>query len=351
MKNNKIYITVYSLLLVGISLAQLPVNDTTWTLVKVDNFDSLKTTDWAGTYLWGPVNNGIEYNDPANLLFNSPSGYLTIKCESPPAPIIYHDTLIYYFRSGAMQSKFKYKFGYYEISAICPKGKDFWPAFWLWWAGTPGVGACTSVGYYNEIDILENSGITSQYDQTGGGYLWADQDTCGISSKIYIDAIPFQGLPVPGDITQEHKYALFWEPNRLTWFFDDTPIKTIYDTLEIPQNALSVIINFALDWPNRYPTPGSLPAYFKVNYLKIWQLGSDCNTAVTFCNNFNASSWNSNSKVKKSITIGGSGCSDNINTGDKVNLWATDFVLLDSGTSITNNNSGSFSAQVTKCPN
>jgi len=54
--------------------------------------------------------------------------------------------------------------------------------------------------------------------------------------------------------------------------------------------------------------------------------------------------------VKKSVAIGGGGCTPNIYTSDNPAFWATDFVELKEGTTITANGSGSFLAYVTPCP-
>ena len=344
--------------------AQFPASDPTFSLMLNDHFSgpSLNTTKWYDKYIWGNVNNGDEYNDPANLTFTTTSGqtYLSIKCETMtpmyyyrqdyPVNDPYNDTL--HFRSGAIYSKTKYKYGYWEISAKLPAGaKGYWPAFWLWDApGTMTACPTGSDNIVNEIDIVENGGGDSQYtDHMGTNYHWRDA-SCNYGS-LAGGLLPAT-IIVPANVTQEHKYAMLWEPGKMTWYFDDVPVKIINDPANTPSYPLSTIINFAIDPPNwNAPISGAtpFPARFEINYINVWQLQPDCNTNVSFCSNFNAGTYIS--KVKKSITIGGSGCSDNINTSSNVNFWATDYILITQGTTITANGSGSFPANITNCPN
>lgn len=360
-KIKSIILFASALLMWQISEAQLPVGDPTWQLSKIDTFSTFNnssSTGWWKSYNWGPTNNGLEYNDSINNV-SCVSGWLVLKADTliPPKTVTGSRWGTYYYQSGAIQSHFKYKYGYYEISAKLPKGKGFWPAFWMN-AGGPywsGLSPCDSLHgdslpYYNEIDMLENNGITSIYNQVGGGYDFRDSIAC----TWLENQIPFQGLPVSGDITQEHRYACFWEHDRMTFYFDDVPIKVMYDPKYTPHNPMYTIINFAIDNTDKPNTGGQVttfPAYFKINHFKIWQLQAACGTVETFCGTaFNSGTYTY--AVKKSISIGGSGCtSSTINTSSNVGLWATDYILLGEGTTINGNGSGSFIADITQCPN
>lgn len=328
-----------------LAFSQIPLNDFSWVLKKQDDFNSFNSFNWHNTYSWGNINNGLEYNDPNNIMFGYQSGYLSIKAEKLTTPINYSGNA-YYYKSGAIYSKFQYKYGYFEISAKLPIGKGFWPAFWLFGVGSNS--SCPTVGYYNEIDIAENNGFESITGTTLGiHYHWRNFSTCIRDVNWWDPSIT--GLP---DLSLEHKYAVLWEPDRMTWYFDDQPIRTIYDPVYTPQNAMSTILNFAIDGlgnPSNIPdisTP--FPSYFQINYLKIYQLATDCNSPLSICT-FNPATYTY--KLQKSITVDGSGCNTNINTSENVSLRATDFVLLDAGTTITDNGPGTFSVIITPCTN
>lgn len=357
----KKYKLIFTALLLNLSISRVHAQivnpaDATWTLSpKSDDFDSMKVNNWCPDYCFGKTNGAREYNIASQLSFVSNPGYLTIKCEKLTTPDFIEGNY-YYYKSGAISSldHFKHRYGYFETSAILPQGQGYWPAFWGWQQGDSGTAAspCDTSrwGWYNEIDILENNGILSMGNNFGGGYVYRNPVACW----YYLTANGHDDVSVdPSVITDEHKYAVFWESDRITWYFDDNPVYSVYDPVHIPHDSICTVFNFAID---NYidGSAATFPAYFKINHLKIWQLKADCSTVENFCSSaFNAATYTY--KVKKSVSIGASGCgspvTSTINTSSNVNLWATDFILLDVGTTINPDGSGSFSANVTECPN
>lgn len=344
MKSNYFKLLFFLVCLLSLTkhLGQIPINDQSWQLQFQEDFNSFNSTNWFNQYSWGSTNNGLEYNDPANLNYNN--GWLEIKCEKLTTPIPCSACLFsnYYYKSGAIFSKFQYKYGYYEISAKLPVGRGLWPAFWEWNAGSNGIGA--PCDFYNEIDVVENGGGQSISGQEMGFNIHhLDIPTCNFW-HLSGGTIP-PGVIV-GDITQEHRYAVLWEPNKITYFFDDSPVKVVEDNVHTITHPLSTIINLAID---QWTTPDNttiFPAYFKINYLKISQLNTNCSTVENICI-FNKTTYNYS--VKKSINI--SGCNNTIYTSDNVNFWATDFITLDVGTEIISDGFGTFCAYTTNCPN
>lgn len=311
-------------------------NDATWLTQKFDDFNSLnEVTEWTNGYDWGDINNGLECNKDSNVTCQS--GWLTLKAEKLVNPITCN-TNLYYYRSGAVHSKFSYKYGYWEINAKMPIGYGFWPAFWVF-------GANASQCWWNEIDINEPSGEISESGlHTGFNYVWVDPSiSCdsGLSAGI---TKTYVGL-----ISDPHKYAVLWEPNRLTWFYDNKQIKTIHDPVFTPNHSIKTLINFAID-PWFTPKPATVfPAEFKADYLRISQLDLDCNTASTICT-YNGLSSN---KLRKNYTMGGSGCNTIIDIGVENPFWATDFILLQENTTVNRVTGGGAYAlfYTTACPN
>jgi beta-glucanase (GH16 family) len=351
----KKYFLIFILLSGLTNYAQFPANDPTWTITRQDLFNS-STLDpqWNTSYPWGTqYNNGLEWNYPANLLLSYDPGYLSIKCDVLSPPYSYTDASgaakTANYQGGVISSSWTAKYGYFEVSAKMPIGRGFWPAFWVW--GASSSPTC----WYNEIDIVENGGAENNNADQMGFCAWGYPSSTPPCPSF--PTSPFQtyglivgpGVHVTGNTANEHKYAVFWEPGKMTYYYDDAPVQVVEDAVLTPSHAITTIINFAVDPWYSPDASTTYPAYFKLNHFKLWQLTADCNTAVSFCSNFNPATYVS--KVKKSISLEGSGCSDNINTSNNINFWATDYILLDVGTSITDNGSGSFSANITGCPN
>lgn len=335
------------------SFAQLPIGDGTWSNVKTENFISLDTSYWYRNYWYTNSLNGCQYDDVNNVF--TTLGYLFIKYEKLDSPIIQTshpwspavtDTtpLIWNYKGGAIISKQKYKYGYYEISAIMPSGAGFWPAFWVYasdnWKPYP---TCT---FYNEIDAVEIFGcqsVTNDSIPHNMHILRAPYDSCG--ANVHPSSLD---APVPNLATAERKHAFLWEKNKVTFFLDDKELSYWIDEQQEINHQLQVIINLSVHCytcPPNVNTPN--PSYLLVNWFKLWQLQTDCTKVETLCTYINGTY---DRKVKKSVAIGGGSCTPNINTSDNPAFWATDFVELKEGTTITANGSGSFLAYVTPCP-
>ncbi len=334
--------------------AQQPANDATYQTIFLDDFNTpLNNLIWCSNYCWGPIMNKGDSSYAVSSNAYTQNGYLNLKCEQLSTPIRYNNRN-YYFQTGAVSLRNQYKYGYYEISAMYPKGRGFWPGFWLF-----GTNSST---YYGEIDIGENGGDQSVTGQIMGHNMhWRDATYPSGPTQPYWDLagsglVPV-GLPV-NDITLEHKYAVLWEPNKVTWFYDDVQVDVFNDNVTVngntfnpvPKNPASLILDLAVsNWVGgEIDATTPLPSYFKINYVKISQLRKACAVIENICT-FNPSTYNY--AVKKSISIAGGACSSTINTSSNVTLWATDFVLLDEGAYINADGSGSFLANVTDCPN
>ena len=349
--------------------AQIPINDAGWVLQTSasEEFNSALnfTTKWYSAYPWGGFNGGAEQNLAANL-DQSSGTTLKIKADTlipsvqnpnPNYNSIPPHLVTYVYQGGAIQSRpvsgtESYKFGYLEIYAKFPTGSyTAWPAFWLWSA------SCSSPQFYNEIDIAENGGPNSYNGYMMGTNVWINTSTCSYSGNT---SYPQDITNLPLISAAFHKYAVKWEPHSITWYIDDAPVRTMYDAtgVSIPQNAMAVIINFAIDpWNSFLPSdwntfthnghhPQLFPQYFEIDYMRYYKLNTDCGTNLTICT---ISTDYSTRAVKKTITTGGS-CSPTINTSDSYTLRATDHVVLDAGTTINSNSSGYFAVEITACP-
>jgi hypothetical protein len=351
--------------------AQIPVNDPSWVkqTSKCEEFNAPvdSVSKWYKGWPYLDYHGSAEIVLSSNLIFAS--GDTTIKIQADTLirnPIVQRSnrngdsvnpyTVDIVYQGGAMQTRpvsgvDQYKFGYVEISAKFPTGYySLWPAFWMWSA------SCDS-SYYNEIDIAENYPGVS-YPGTGmGTNIWINPDTCEPAHDNGRDVF---GLPLLSSAF--HKFAVQWGPDRVIWYFDDQPVRSFYDADgdSIPQHAMAVILNFAVShyysWlPNNWinfshlnSLPTNYPRRFEIDYLRYYKLSPDCNANSTICIPIN----DYDRKVKQWIKTGGT-CSPIFNpttTNASYTLRATDYIILDAGTTIDPTSAGFFAAEILECP-
>jgi beta-glucanase (GH16 family) len=350
--------------------AQIPINDPAWILQTSasEEFNApLDTVNkWYPRYAWGWLNNGAEYNYPANLIQTGTT--LKIKADTLTSGVTYTPSIwastpsvgvTYAYQSGAISTRPSggqelYKFGYIEGYVKVPTGKwPYWPALWVW--------SCSNG--YNEIDYLEPNA-----DDCFNGYYYGTNRFISASGCNPTYTLGQQDiLNVPLMSAAFHKYATEWAPDRVNYYFDDVLVRSVYDIsgATIPQNPMMAIVNFCIDpfycllpsnWNNtsyfpNYPnhgdnTPTQWPAYFEIDYLRYYKLNTACSSTLSICT---PSTDYSARAVQQSITSGGA-CSPIFYTSDGYTLRATDYVLLDAGTTVNDNSSGYFAVIIQACP-
>lgn len=329
--------------------AQSAFNDQTWEtsppIMFEEEFNSaLDLNKWYNQYSWGENNGGLEYNSPTNLLISN--GMLQIRCRNIT-------TNGYPFSSGAIFSKNKYKYGYFEIKAKLPKGQGFFPAFWLFDASCwPGA------EYYNEIDIFEMYGnYSASTTNIHASHHWLNNNIsliCSLRREVKTDEYSNNA-----DLsTNFNKYAIEWMPNYIIFLFNDVPYQINYSPSTIPHNAMSIIANFAIHDDTGNGGKGILnpiqsiyepssstnfPAYFGIQHIKAFNFKKDYSNDHLICS-FNKSSYVP--KVYKTITIGGE-CLNTINTSDNITFRAKDEIIISNNTTIPASGSGHVTFLVT----
>jgi beta-glucanase (GH16 family) len=368
------------------SKAQIPVNDPAWNKQTSlsDEFKSNSSINNTGIW-WNGGNRyanawAAEVDTASNLsIYIIPSGgdtVLRIKADTLANSVLsayssWHTPVsashvYYHYQSSAIMTDGpharSYKYGYFEIYAKYPTSHYCdWPAFWLW------SDSCGPPTWYNEIDICENGG-----DPSHNGHQVSTN--WHVSPAQCTNNTPNNGINItvsPLLSAAYHKYAVEWNPHRVTYYFDDSPIRTLYDATgdSIPQHPMNVMLDFAIDpWHTKlntsdwnyggagtyaYDTTGStFPHYFDIDYFRYYTLTADCNNPATIC-----APSDYDRKVKNHITTNNT-CSPNFNpstAAGSYTLRATDYVLLDvpTGTnSITINPTGTgyFAIDILPCP-
>lgn len=322
--------------------AQLPINDPAWVKDTALSDDFSDTT--LNTSKWNATNNthghGLEWMLSNNVIISG--GSLKIHADTLIDPN--HPT--YHYQSGEIGSvNTSYKYGYLEIIAKFPIGNAlYWPGFWLW-----KNDCASSPKRYEEVDIAENGDSQSLDGHTMGTNIhWSNTNSCNLDNSSGLD---ITGLPRLDSIP--HKYALQWDVDKLTFYFDDTPVRVVPNSVvPTPQHSLHVILDFYIT-PWLGYTPLMVAADFEILEFNYYKLNIDCDNDKTISNPsndyYNATPSRAVKKSITTITVGGT--SPAFNLSDNCTLRATDYILLDEGTTINASGNGQFTAIITPCPN
>jgi beta-glucanase (GH16 family) len=374
----KIFLFLVLPLFVGITemRAQLPVNDPAWALQTSlsDSFNTLNLTLWDTTYgYWDTIThahynvaNGAEWDFGKND--SIAGGYLYIKADTLKHNRVaawgtfpnygYGDSaqsLTYAYQGGVMATKgSSYQYGYLEIKAKFPsKIWALWPAFWTF-------GSACSPSYINEIDIAELSALQVDSGNHVGNNYHIDNRHCSYDSNGVVSGGYDVRLLVDSLSGAFHKYALEWDKDKMVYYFDDVPTTFITDTSVIAKYGVRIILGFGIEpwdailpsgWTNiaslnRLPT--KWPEYFIIDYFNYYKLTAHCLNHLSVC-----APTDYTRDILQYIIVGGGPCTPNYNGTNRATsytLRATDYVLLDAGTTINPSSAGYFAIEMMTCP-
>ncbi|QDZ27477.1 family 16 glycosylhydrolase [Noviherbaspirillum sp. UKPF54] len=161
--------------------------------------------------------------------------------------------------------KYYQKYGYFEVEAKLPKGKGTWPAFWLF-------------NHINErrpeMDIME---------AYAGGEGWGYKDGSGVaipntySATVWVGDYEghqagFKMYNAGIDLSADfHKYAVKWEPNKQTYYFDGKEVATVNISMNDPMYLmLDLWFGSASGTPDD-STPQGKDNSYEVNYVRAWK--------------------------------------------------------------------------------
>jgi beta-glucanase (GH16 family) len=155
------------------------------------------------------------------------------------------------YNSGIITSfnSFHMQYGYFEISAKLPPGAGLWPAFWL---------LPDNLSWPPEIDVLEQIGTATT-----------------IYQSLHFGTTSSSVTPVTvADTTAAyHTYAVDWEPDTITMYFDGQPTVS-YPTPPDMNQPMYILINLAVGAAGSWPGPpnGStvFPANMNIDYVRVY---------------------------------------------------------------------------------
>jgi len=162
--------------------------------------------------------------------------------------------------------KYYQTYGYFEVEAKLPYGKGTWPAFWL----------------FNHDDSVQRPEIDIFEAYAGGGPNsgWSDANLhptafastiwpTGIQSGYAAGTKTFANLP---DLSADfHKYAVKWEPNKQTFYFDGQEIYSVNVSMS---KRMYIILDLWFGSASGTPdgsTPTGKTNAYEVKYVRAWQ--------------------------------------------------------------------------------
>jgi hypothetical protein len=160
--------------------------------------------------------------------------------------------------------KFSQRYGYFEMEAKLPHGRWPWPAFWLY--NHDGA-----ANYRPEIDIME--AYPGWWPYSG----WSDEN---LRPTAYWATV-WTGYPGEQALQKAvqtpvlsagfHKYAVKWEKDRQTFYFDGKEVASADVSMGDP---MYLIVSLQLGSASGEPdatTPVEKSNALEVNYVRAWQ--------------------------------------------------------------------------------
>lgn len=179
------------------------------------------------------------------------NGVLSLTAERA-SPAIQPQINNYKFTSGMLDSyhAFSQKYGFFEIRAKTPAGRGLWSAFWL----LPENGA-----WPPEIDVMEVLGNAPTTVHTTV-HTGAHNTSQGQANTVADTSSGF------------HTYAVDWQADHITWFFDDRPIYRIATPADLHQ-PMYMLLNLAVggSWPGSPDASTGFPASLDVRWVRVYR--------------------------------------------------------------------------------
>lgn len=155
-------------------------------------------------------------------------------------------------------------YGYFEVEAKLPHGRGPWPAFWLY---NHDVGDLRP-----EIDIME------AYSGGGPDSGWSDGNLhpTAFAATIWTGLPGAEGghktLQTPDLSAGFHRYAVKWEPNKQTYFFDGQPFFTADVSMS---DRMYILLSFqfgSASGAGDGSTPTGPDNAYEVRYVRAWKM-------------------------------------------------------------------------------
>tara|TARA_R100000027_G_scaffold67501_1_gene66578 strand:+ start:2631 stop:5588 length:2958 start_codon:yes stop_codon:yes gene_type:complete len=249
-----------------------------WVLTLDENFDEGTSPNpeiWNFKLSHDTVHPHEARNTPDNVYIED--GAMVIKAEINPG---HHNddpnlpTREYAAGAVTTYDKWTQCYGYIEARMKLPEARGLWPAFWT----MPERGEASGLDKWQrrttanrngkgmEIDILE---YLTEWGR-GRNNVATHWDGYGDDHKSWSYSHMYYG-PTPDGW---HTFGLLWEPGKLSWYIDGQ-LKCVWENERIIDVPSYLILNLQMGrWATKDVDRASLPDYFKIDYVRAWQLES-----------------------------------------------------------------------------
>ncbi|RJG00017.1 glycoside hydrolase family 16 protein [Noviherbaspirillum saxi] len=221
-----------------------------YTLTFSEEFNSLNTNLWTD-HMW------YETSNPTKN-YTVEDGKLKIWPQRDASGNFFNRTL-------DTDGNYYQTYGYFEIEAKLPVGKGTWPAFWLF-------------NHINErrpeMDVMEA--------YAGGAAPWG-VNIDGVAHPTAYAPTVWKGdkegqlvgsrqYDTGTDLSAGyHKYAVKWEPNKQTYYFDGKEVLTLNVSMGDPMYLMLDLWYGSASGTPDDSTPQGKSNSFEVNYVRAWQ--------------------------------------------------------------------------------
>ncbi len=166
----------------------------------------------------------------------------------------------FFNRTVDTDGKFYQTYGYFEVEAKLPIGKGTWPAFWLF----------NHIGDRRpEIDVME------AYAGGGPDTGWGDANLHPVAyaPTVWRDQTDMAGskmIATPDLSAAYHKYAVKWEPNKQTFYFDGKEVYSVDVSMGDPMYLMLDLWYGSASGQPDDSTPQGKGNSYEVNYVRAW---------------------------------------------------------------------------------
>lgn len=162
-----------------------------------------------------------------------------------------------------------WRYGYYEVRMRWNPVRGAWPAAWL----IPAVS--DHQRETGEVDIFEGEG-DKPHIFAGTIHHWRESPQNPDRMVDVENNNRTNRFPIPSnvDVSQFHTYALLWEPDKMTWFFDDKPLHTerSFDVFGLHQYALVLTMQAGADWHiGNFNGVTAQQMDLDIQWVRVWQ--------------------------------------------------------------------------------